>query len=82
MASETVRIKPETHAKLKHLADVSGRSMPEILDDAVEALRRQRLLEETNEAYAALRADAKAWQKELAERSAWDRALADDLRDV
>jgi hypothetical protein len=81
MASETVRIKPETHAKLKQLAVLSGRSMPEVLDDAVEALRRQRLLEETNEAYAALRANPKAWQQELAERSAWDSALADDLRD-
>jgi predicted transcriptional regulator len=63
MASETVRIKPETHAKLKQLAAVSGRSMPDVLDDAVYALRRQRLLDETNEAYAALRADAKASQK-------------------
>ena len=79
MASETVRIKPETHAKLKHLAAASGQSMPEVLDAAVEVLRRERLLEETNQAYAALRADAKAWQRELAERKVWDAALGDDL---
>jgi hypothetical protein len=53
--------------------------MPEVLDAAVEMLRRERLLEETNQAYAALRADAKAWQRELAERKVWDAALSDDL---
>ena len=55
MASQTVRIKPETHAKLKQLAKTSGQSMPEVLDQAVETLRRQRMLEETNKAYAKLR---------------------------
>jgi hypothetical protein len=81
MASETVRIKPETHVKLKQLAEASGQSMPDVLDEAVETLRRQRLLEETNQAYAALRADSKAWQRELSERAVWDASLADDLQD-
>jgi predicted transcriptional regulator len=81
MASDTVRIKPETHIKLRHLAEASGQSMPDVLDEAVEILRRQRLLEDTNEAYAALRADGKAWQQELAERAVWDASLADDLQD-
>jgi hypothetical protein len=36
---------------------------------------RRRWLAETNEAYAALRADPAAWQAELAERAAWDAAL-------
>ena len=44
MASETVRIKPETHAKLKAISEATGRSMPEVLDQAVEVLRRQRCL--------------------------------------
>jgi predicted transcriptional regulator len=81
MASETVRIKPETHVKLKQLAEATGQSMPDVLDDAVEALRRQRLLEDTNQAYAALRSNSKAWQRELAERAIWNVSLADGLED-
>jgi predicted transcriptional regulator len=79
MASDTVRVKPETHAKLKALAEQTGRPMPEVLEQAVESLRRQRLLEATNRAYAALRDDSKAWKAELAERESWDVTLSDDL---
>ena len=60
MASGTVRIKSETHAKLQDMARSSGKSMPEVLDEAVEVLRRSRLLDETSRAFASLRADAKA----------------------
>jgi predicted transcriptional regulator len=79
MASDTVRVKPETHAKLKALAEQTGRPMPEVLEQAVEALRRQRLLDAANRGYAALRQDPKAWSAELAEREAWDETLGDDM---
>ena len=81
MASETVRIKPETHAKLKEIAETTGQSMPEVLEQAIEALRRVRLLDETNRAYAVLRSDPKAWRAELAERKLWEATLGDDLKD-
>lgn len=81
MASETVRIKPETHAKLRAIAETTGKSMPEVLEDAIESLRRMRLLDETNRAFAALRDDPKAWQAELAERKSWEAALGDDLEE-
>ena len=81
MASDTVRVKPETHAKLRDIARSSGRSMPEVLDEAVEVLRRMRLLEETGRAYAALRDDPKAWCAELAEREAWSTTLGDDVKE-
>ncbi|QDU58548.1 ribbon-helix-helix protein, CopG family [Aeoliella mucimassa] len=79
MASETVRIKPETHAKLRAIADDTGQTMPEILEQAVELLRRKRLLEATDRDYAALQGDKKAWKSEQAERAAWDRTLQDGL---
>lgn len=41
--------------------------------------RRRRLLEETNRAYAALRADPDAWREELAERAIWDVTNLDGL---
>ncbi|WP_442481915.1 hypothetical protein [Aeoliella sp. SH292] len=81
MASETVRIKPETHAKLRSIADEAGQTMPEVLEQAVELLRRQRLLDATDRAYAKLRSDPKAWAAEEAERAAWDRTLLDGQED-
>ena len=81
MASETVRVKPETHAKLRALAEKAGTSMPEIVDRAIEAYRRQKLLDETNQAYARLRDDGEAWADELKERGEWDATLADGLED-
>lgn len=79
MATDTVRIKAETHAKLRDIAKSSGKSMPEVLDEAVEVLRRARLLEDTSRAFESLRSDAKAWRMELAEREAWATTLNDDL---
>lgn len=79
MASDTVRVRPETHAKLRDIALSTGQSMPEVLDEAVETLRRMRMLDETNRAFAAMRNDPKTWRTELAEREAWDATLGDDL---
>jgi hypothetical protein len=52
-----------------------------MLDNSLEMLRRQTLLEETNQAYAALRANPELWGEEQAERADWDNALADGLDD-
>ena len=81
MPSETVRIHAETHAKLRDLAERCGRSMPQVLADAVELYRRQTFLEDANRAYATLRQDAKAWAAEQAERAAWDTTLSDGLKE-
>ncbi len=79
MGSTSVRISQETREALRALAAESQSSMREVLERAIECYRRQRLLEQANEAYAALRADPKAWQQELQERQAWDATLADGL---
>ena len=79
MPSETVRIRPDTHAKLKQLAERSGQSMPELPEKAVEAYRRETFLKEANRAYAGLRSDAEAWSQEEAERARWEATLGDGL---
>ncbi len=79
MATTTVRIKLETSETLRDLAATTGRSMQEVLADAVEAYSRQLLLERANTAYADLRANPELWAEELAEREAWEAALGDDL---
>ena len=79
MTTTTVRIDRATAEVLRELATDSGRSIADVMAEAVEALRRQRLLDETNAAYAALRADSDRWNEELAERADWEATLGDNL---
>ena len=76
MSHGTVRISNEAHAALRALARTEKKAMAALLDEAVETLRRQRFLEQTNAAYGRLRADPDAWQAIDAERQAWDATLA------
>jgi hypothetical protein len=81
MATETVRIPATVHQELKKMAARSGMSLSHMLAKAVETLRRQTMLEETNRAYAALRSDPRRWKEEQAERTAWEATLSDGLED-
>ncbi len=81
MASETVRVHPSSHARLKELAEQSGETMADVLAKAIDVYHRKVFLEGLNDDFAALRLDPKAWKEELAERQSWDATLADDLKD-
>ena len=76
-----IRITPRSKAVLRTLAKQEGKTMQAVLDEAIEHYQRDRFLDEVNAAYASLRNDPKAWKAEQAERSLWDKALADGLRD-
>lgn len=78
MSSATVRITKDTREVLRKLSAQTGEPMQAILDKAVDAYRRQRLLEDANRAYAALRSNPGAWEEELEERRLWDNAVADE----
>lgn len=53
--------------------------MRDLLEEAVETLRRTRFLEQANAAFASLRGDAKAWAAVEDERRSWDATLLDGL---
>jgi hypothetical protein len=72
-----VRVPDASYQVLKRLAE--GGSLQTVLVEAIEDLRRKRLLEATNRAFAALRDDPDAWRDEQGERDAWDATLADGL---
>jgi predicted transcriptional regulator len=76
-----VRVDSGTHAKLANISKDLHRPIRHVLAEAVEQYRRQRILQQTNDAYAALRADPEAWREVEAERALWDRALEDGLED-
>lgn len=78
-ATTTIRVSRRTRDVLQALAEQYGSSMQAVLEEAVDLLEGQRLLEATNEAYAALRANPAAWQELQEERAEWDVTLSDGL---
>lgn len=79
--SPNIRISAKSKAVLRDLAKREGKPMQSVLDQAIECYRRDKFLDEANEAYAWLRADPKAWKEELGERKDWDGTLRDGLED-
>jgi predicted transcriptional regulator len=61
MAAITIRIRPKTHKTLKEIAVVTGQSLQDVLDQAIEDCPRKLYLEGLNADYAALKKNPKAW---------------------
>lgn len=81
MSSTTIRVSTRTRDLLQSLAQQAGVSMQLVLESALEQYRRQRLLDATNAAYAALHADPVATAEEEDEWRRWDQTIADGLED-
>lgn len=82
MAKATVRISDKARKVVRDLADQQGQSMQAVLDDAVEAYRRQAFLEKANACYARLGADRHEAQDAHDELAEWEQAtIADGLED-
>ncbi len=79
MVMPSARLSEAAREVVRRIAAESGDSMQDVLEKAIEVYRRQRFLEESNRAFAALRADPKKWKAEQQEREEWDAAVADDL---
>lgn len=79
MSSFNVRISANSYQILKTLSQGKGQSMQSVVDQAIEDLRRRKLLEETNRAFAVLKADKDAWQEEIEERELWENTLSDGV---
>ena len=79
MSSTTVRISKKSRDALRRMAVETGRPLSAVLEAAVEAYRRRGILERTNAAYAALRADPAALQNWQTEARRWDVALTDGV---
>ncbi len=75
--STTIRVTRQAREALRQISKATGKRQREVVDAAVEAYRRQLLIDWANEACAALRADGAAWKSERAERAVWDTTLGD-----
>lgn len=67
MATTTIRVDTDTHARLQALSRESGRSLIDTIRDATEALVRQRFAHQVAAELGELRADEDSWKAYLAE---------------
>jgi len=81
VATRSIPVAEDTQMMLEELARLDGVPMSAVLARAVETYWGRRINEASNEAYAALKADPKAWQELQDEQSEWDVTLADGLND-
>lgn len=77
--AHTVRITERTHQTLTELKRSTGRSMPALIEQAVERWEREHLLREANADWAEIIADPAASAEIEAERALWDATVADGL---
>lgn len=75
MGTTTIRVSEKTHRTLARLSREAGTPMNDLVDQAIELYRRQRILAQINADYAALRENPEDWAEELAERRLWDVTL-------
>ena len=81
MATVTVKIPSEAHAKLGSFAAAAKRPMGEILADLIERERRRRFWDEYDRSIQLLRADPAAWADYQGEIRSMEGTLMDDLED-
>lgn len=79
--SVTVRVDRGTRDSLDQLARYLGTTMQAVAAHAVEAYRRQVLIDDANAAYARLRADPDAAQEFDQEHELFEQALGDGIED-
>lgn len=72
-----VRLPDGTYQLIQEMAQ--GRPMHIVIAEAIEELRRKRIFEQANRAYAALRQDPHAEAEEEAERHELEGTLSDGL---
>ena len=70
-ASTTIRVSVEQRERLRRLAEAFDSTMADTLDEALEALRRQRFYEGMAAAEQELRTEPAAWEAYRREREEW-----------
>jgi len=79
MSTSIVCVDEKATRVLRELSERTGKTMQNILDQAIEDYRRKVFLEAVNAGYAALRADPAAWAEIEHERRSMQGSLMDGL---
>lgn len=75
--STTIRVSEPTRDRFARLAQMTGRPMSQLLDEAADALERRVFFDRFAAGYEVLRADSDAWGEIEAERAAESGSLRD-----
>ena len=78
----TIRITSKSQRVLEQIAGVTGNSIQEELDRAIEERRRKVYLQGLAKDYAALKKNKKAWQELQAEHALWDTTTSDGAAEL
>ena len=73
----TARISDTDHARLRRLAQATGKTQQEIIGKALAAYERAHFFALLDAGFAALRDNEQEWREELAERQVWDATMSD-----
>ncbi len=79
MGTTIVRVTQDTHTLLRAISKETGATMQSILEEAVRERHKALFWEQTDAAFASLKADKEAWGDMVSEREAWDDALPDGM---
>lgn len=77
MQRKTIRISESSHRIIREISHRDNKPMQAVLEQVIEAYRRQSFLEGLNADFAALKENDAEWQAEKQERADWDVAMAD-----
>jgi hypothetical protein len=77
LMSTTIRVSEQTRDRFAKLADVTGRPMTQLLDEAADALERRVFFDRFSARYEELRSDPAAWSEIDAERATESGAVRD-----
>jgi predicted transcriptional regulator len=78
--STTIRVSEPTRDRFARLADATGRSMSQLVDEAADALERRVFFDQLSAGYEALHADPEAWSEIVAERDVESASARDRSR--
>lgn len=77
-----LRINERTKTALRSLADERGEPMARVVEQLVEAARKEQFFAAADAAYRRLRSDPGGWAAELDDRGSWESTLGDGLGDA
>lgn len=78
-ASTTIKVRPQTHARLQEIAKEDDRSMGEVITFLVDRYERERFWQGVAEDLDKFKADKEGYQRYLDEFAEWDNQSTESL---